>query len=58
MRRIISSMQRPELLEMACAATRLPVLRYLAWHVFFGRSSFPDIDLGYRMERPVREGLT
>jgi flavin-dependent dehydrogenase len=50
MRRIISSMQRPELLEMACAATRLPVLRYLAWHVFFGRSSFPNV----KFSRTVR----
>ena len=52
MRRIISSIQRPELLEMACAATRLPVLSYLSWHVFFGRGSFPDVDLGYRMDIP------
>jgi len=58
MRRVISSIKRPELLEMACAVTRLPVLSYLSWHVFFGRGSFPDIDLGYKMECAVGEGLT
>ncbi len=57
MRRIISSIQRPELLETACAATRLPGLSYLAWHVFFGRGSFPDVDLGYMMERPREKVL-
>jgi flavin-dependent dehydrogenase len=32
------------LLEAACAALRRPPLRSLAWHVFFGRGSFPDLD--------------
>jgi flavin-dependent dehydrogenase len=58
MRRIISSVQRPALIEMACAAMRLPILSYLSWHVFFGRGSFPDVDLGCGMERPAQEGLT
>jgi flavin-dependent dehydrogenase len=56
MRRLISRVRNPALIEMACAAMRLPVLSYLSWHVFFGRGSFPDIDLGYRMDRP--EGPT
>ena len=58
MRRIISSVQRPALIEMACAAMHLPILSYLSWHVFFGRGSFPDVDLGCRMECPAQEGLS
>lgn len=44
MRRLIASLERPEIIELACAAMRLPVLSYLSWHVFFGRSSFPDVE--------------
>jgi flavin-dependent dehydrogenase len=44
MRRLISSVRRPELLEFACAGLRLPVLNSFARHVFFGRGSFPDVD--------------
>jgi flavin-dependent dehydrogenase len=58
MRRIISSVQRPELIEVACAAMRLPVLSYLSWHVFFGRGSFPDIDFNRGMESSARDALT
>ncbi len=43
MRRIISSVQQPSLIEMGFAAMRLPILSYLSWHVFFGRGSFPDV---------------
>lgn len=44
MRRTISSLQQPLLLEAACAVLRLPVFKQLAWHVFFGRGSFPDVE--------------
>ncbi|MEK6282859.1 MAG: NAD(P)/FAD-dependent oxidoreductase [Acidobacteriota bacterium] len=44
MRRVISNVRQPALLELACAAMRLPVLNWFAWHVFFGRGSFPDVD--------------
>lgn len=44
MRRIISAVQTPALLELGCGLLRLPVLNSLAWHVFFGRGSFPDLD--------------
>ncbi len=44
MRRLVSTVRRPELLELACAGLRLPVLNSFAWHVFFGRGSFPDVD--------------
>ncbi|HEV7474093.1 MAG TPA: NAD(P)/FAD-dependent oxidoreductase [Pyrinomonadaceae bacterium] len=43
MRRVISSVRHPVLLELACASLRLPVLNSFAWHVFFGRGSFPDV---------------
>lgn len=42
MRRILSGMRRPAPIELACAALRTPILKPLAWHVFFGRGSFPD----------------
>lgn len=45
MRYLISSIQQPALLELACAALRLPLLSSIAWHVFFGRGSFPDVEL-------------
>lgn len=44
MRRLVSTVRQPALLELACAAMRLPVLNSFAWHVFFGRGSFPDVD--------------
>jgi flavin-dependent dehydrogenase len=45
MRRMIAIVQAPALVELGCAVLRMPVLNSLAWHVFFGRGSFPDIDL-------------
>ncbi len=45
MRRLISSIQHPGLLELGCATLRLPLLRRAAAHVFFGRGSFPDVGL-------------
>ncbi|MEK6333554.1 MAG: NAD(P)/FAD-dependent oxidoreductase [Acidobacteriota bacterium] len=44
MRRVIATIQIPLLIELGCAAFRLPVLDSLAWHVFFGRGSFPDLN--------------
>jgi flavin-dependent dehydrogenase len=46
MRRLIATVRRPALLEIACASLRLPVLNSFAWHVFFGRGSFPDVMKG------------
>jgi flavin-dependent dehydrogenase len=43
MRRVIESVTDPFALEMICAALRLPLLRLVAAHVFFGRGSFPDV---------------
>jgi flavin-dependent dehydrogenase len=42
MRRLIATIQDPFLLELACTVMRCPLFRPLAWHVFFGRRSFPD----------------
>jgi hypothetical protein len=44
MRRIVATARQPELIELACASMRLPVLNRFAWHVFFGRGSFPDVN--------------
>jgi len=44
MRRIISAIQSPLLLELGCGLLRSPLFSSLAWHVFFGRGSFPDLD--------------
>jgi len=45
MRRTIAAIQSPPLIELGCALFRLPVFDSFAWHVFFGRGSFPDVDL-------------
>ncbi|MGB7922373.1 MAG: NAD(P)/FAD-dependent oxidoreductase [Pyrinomonadaceae bacterium] len=45
MRRLIAHARQSQVLEVACAAMRLPLLNSLAWHVFFGRGSFPDAPL-------------
>jgi flavin-dependent dehydrogenase len=47
MRHVISAVQVPALVELGCAAFRLPVFDSFAWHVFFGRGSFPDMDLKF-----------
>ncbi|MCA1635519.1 MAG: NAD(P)/FAD-dependent oxidoreductase [Acidobacteria bacterium] len=55
MRRLISAMRQPLLLEAACAALRLPPLSAVARHVFFGRGSFPDVDLEAAPRPPALE---
>jgi flavin-dependent dehydrogenase len=44
MRRLTSTFNNRLALELGCAALRLPLLKWFAWHVFFGRGSFPDTD--------------
>lgn len=44
MRRLADTFRQPLLLELGCASLRLPLLNWLAWQVFFGRGSFPDIE--------------
>jgi len=43
MRKALSSIRSPALLEAACAVSRLAPFDALARHVFFGRGSFPDM---------------
>lgn len=43
MRRLISNIREPALIELGCAALRLPVFKSVARRVFFGPGSFPDI---------------
>jgi flavin-dependent dehydrogenase len=50
MRRLIATVQSPQLVELGCALMRLPVLDSFAWHVFFGRGSFPDLEPAQRPE--------
>ena len=45
MRRVMANVQAPALVELGCALLRMPLINSLAWHVFFGRGSFPDMDL-------------
>jgi flavin-dependent dehydrogenase len=44
LRRLHAATRAPSLVELGCAALRLPGLRGVARHVFFGRGSFPDVD--------------
>ncbi|MDB4951301.1 MAG: NAD(P)/FAD-dependent oxidoreductase [Gemmatimonadetes bacterium] len=44
LRRALSGVRSPLLLEAACAALRSPLLRPLASGIFFGRGSFPDVE--------------
>ncbi len=46
-RRIASNLQHRPLLELGCAVLRFPLLNRLARHVFFGRGSFPDVEMNY-----------
>ncbi|HEX8367328.1 MAG TPA: NAD(P)/FAD-dependent oxidoreductase [Pyrinomonadaceae bacterium] len=45
MRRVLAMFSNQFLLETGCFFLRLPLLEKLAAHVFFGRGSFPDVDL-------------
>jgi flavin-dependent dehydrogenase len=42
MRRIIAAFTNQTILEIGCTFLRLPLIKNLAKHVFFGRGSFPD----------------
>ena len=43
MRRAIAAVNSPAPLELVCALFRLPIFYSIAWQVFFGRGSFPDL---------------
>ena len=63
MRRALSSVDNPLLVEAACALMRRAPFRQLARHVFFGRGSFPDVESHRRaaweglLPRGVRSGF-
>lgn len=44
-RRLASTVHQPQLLEIGCAVLRVPLLNRIARHVFFGRGSFPDVEM-------------
>jgi flavin-dependent dehydrogenase len=50
MRRVLSEINRPVVLEAACAIMRLPLFKTVAWNVFFSRGSFPDVQRPDSME--------
>jgi flavin-dependent dehydrogenase len=53
MRRLIAGVHSQLLVEAGCALMRLPLLDSFAWHVFFGRGSFPDLKPAPRPEPMV-----
>lgn len=53
MRRWLRLAGSPAVLEVACAALRTAPGRRLAWQVFFGRGSFPDIELPLPFGQPA-----
>lgn len=58
LRRVLSAVRSPLLVELGCAALRTPLLRGRAADVFFGRGSFPDTgeERGYTpLARPAAE---
>jgi flavin-dependent dehydrogenase len=44
-RRIASLVRSSSLTELACVGLRMPLFRRVAAQVFFGRGSFPNVDL-------------
>jgi len=52
MRRAIATVESRLLVELGCALLRLPIFYWIAWHVFYGRGSFPDLQ-----PLPAREPL-
>src|SRR5688572_559704 len=44
-RRLASTVYQPQLVELGCAVLRVPLLNRIARHVFFGRGSFPDVEM-------------
>ena len=53
MRRALAVVQSTALVEFGCTLFRLPLFQSLAWHVFFGRGSFPDMKRSPAREQAV-----
>jgi len=45
MRKIIAGFTNQTVLEIGCFMMRLPIFKQFAAHVFFGRGSFPDVEM-------------
>jgi len=59
MRRMLAAVRSTLLAETAVALLRTPPGRRLAWHVFFGRGSFPDVaPAGVAACRPARQAVS
>lgn len=58
MRRTLASIRQPLLLEAGCAVLGLPLFKQIAWHVFFGRGSFPDVDGAQRPKLAPEKALS
>lgn len=54
MRELLSAFSSQMLLELCCGMLRLPIMRKLAAHVFFGRGSFPDARVEKIGNRQIR----
>ena len=54
LRRLHANIKSPALVELACAAMRLPLMRAFARHVFFGRGSFPDVEVERQLAPVVK----
>lgn len=52
-RRLAATVENRTLIELGCAALRLPVVNKLAAHVFFGHGSFPDAPLRLNRSEPI-----
>ena len=50
MRSIVAHLNQPAL-ELGCFALRLPLLKNFANHIFFGRGSFPDVEVSAPQQR-------
>ncbi len=57
MRRIAHSVTQPLALEGLCLLLRLPFFQSFAEHVFFGRGSFPDVNVDREFSVPVPQHL-
>jgi flavin-dependent dehydrogenase len=53
-RQLAAGLQQRQIVEGVCLALRLPILNSLARHIFFGRGSFPDVEMKM-MPRAVAE---
>jgi flavin-dependent dehydrogenase len=56
MRRAFRVAGSPALIEACCALLRTPPGRAMAWQLFFGRGSFPDVEIVAGAQRALQAG--